>query len=138
MGMDTGADKHYRITENNEVVFEGFYDTIEGVHLKYPNGEFVELADTIKLLTKGEIDLRKYLIWDEILNHEKPDYSHIIKQLEDFTFEKAIEEGVRAKRYIKEHYDDVRKNYRYIFDPLAVLNYLLSLWRNEYYVNYSY
>lgn len=137
MGIDTGADKKYRITENKEVVFEGFYDDIEGIHFKYPNGEFVELAETLKELTKNDIDLRKYLIWDEILDYDNPDYTHIIKQLKEFTFEAALAEGTKARSYIEDNYELVKKHYTYRFDPLEVLNYLIGVWEKGYYVNYS-
>ena len=63
MGIDTGANKKYRITEENEVVFEDFYDDIEGEYLKYPNAEFVELANTLKVVSEGKINLRMHYLY---------------------------------------------------------------------------
>lgn len=140
MGIDTGADKYVEITKDGEVFFKGYYDTLEGKNLKYPNGEFVYLANTISELSKEGINVRKYLIWDEV-DYEDPSYCYerIRKQLADYTFEKAIREGEKARKFIEENYEEVKKNYRYSFrhEPLVVLDYLIDLWKKGYYVNYS-
>lgn len=75
MGIDTGADKYVEITKDGEVFFKGYYDTLEGKNLKYPNGEFVYLANTISELSKEGINVRKYLIWDEV-DYEDPSYCY--------------------------------------------------------------
>lgn len=138
MGIDTGADKKYIVTDNKEVIFKDFYDDIEGENFKYPNAEFVTLADSLKDLSDGKIDIRKYLIWDDLLDYENPDFTHIIEQLQRFTFEDAISEGEKGKKYIEDNHEKVNQHYRYIHDAMEVIEYLIGVWKKGYYINYSY
>jgi hypothetical protein len=137
MGIDTGAYRSCRLTPNNEVIFDDYFDDIEKENFKYPNGEFIELAATLNELTNGNIDLNKYLICDDIMNCENPVYTSIIKELATFSFEKALIEADKAKAYIAENFERVKEKYSYIFDPLEVLTYLIELWEKGYFVNWS-
>ena len=134
MCVDTVAYKSFSINNKGQIFCEGFYQEIENQSMKFPNAEFLELGDALKD-SGSEIDLNKFLIYDNVV-YSEPDYSLVIKQLKEFSFENALNEGTKAYAYIQENKELVKKHFRYIYDPLEVLSYLMELWREGYYVDY--
>jgi len=135
MGIATGAYQSCRINEKGEVLFERDFDSVEKELLLYPNGEFVRLADAIEEVSNGEINLRNYFFYDDV-EYENPDYTSLQKDFHTFTFDEAIKDGEEALAFIHQHKEKVQQAYRYTHDPVEVLEYLLQLWENHYYVKY--
>lgn len=137
MGVDVGAYKKYETTEYGDVVF---FDSKE--RLKYPNGEFTDLALLLMEMTGNKINLFKYLINDDIYDCDNPkeDNTRIFNHVKNLDFKDAVETGDVARCFIKNNYEDIKNRYDYSFrhDPLEVIEYLIQLWKDGYYVTYCY
>lgn len=136
MGVKTAAYKEYQITETNKTVFTEDYEEREGETLPFPNGEFIGLANALKVLTKGAIDLSQHLIWGEG-EYEGNDHLFTIHQLNKVNFEVALVEGQKAKEFIEANLLDVEVESE-IPNPQEVLEMLLLLWEEKYYVVWDY
>lgn len=93
-------------------------------------------------MTGNKINLFKYLINDDIYDCDNPkeDNTRIFNHVKNLDFKDAVETGDVARRFIKNNYEDIKNRYDHNFrhDPLEVIEYLIQLWKDGYYVTYCY
>ena len=144
MGMDTGAYK--KITLDHEGLhYEESYDKLNGRtknYFKYPNGELFKIAKHFYEVSKGDIDFRYYIKYDEIMDfYEDTRYAEKCQQfyaeLKSLDFEQVVKDLEKALAYYDAYELDFTPSYYHDETDRELVEYLLELAKQKYYILYD-
>lgn len=144
MGMDTNAYKQIRLDAEG-IQYEQDYDEVNGRTknwFKYPNGELFQIAQKFFIVSKGDIDFRYFILYDQVMDfYDSKQYLEkcqmFYAELKRLDFKKAVTDLEAALAY----YDDYELDFLpHIYTSTSdrdIVEYLLELAKQHYYVIYD-
>lgn len=144
MGMDTLAYRKVVLNEEG-LSFEESYDELNGRTknwFKYPNGELPDIARKFFEVSKGDVDFRYFVNYDKVMDcYDEPDYLEKCKvffeELQAIDFNKAVADLEQALRYYDEYELDFSPSRYRDESDRVIVEYLLELAKQRYYVIYD-
>lgn len=143
MGMDTLAYKTIRFDSKEGFVCENSFDDLNREEFKYPNSELYNIAEKFYTVSKGDIDFRNYIMYEKPYDFdiETPKYLTVSEEfyesLKDFDFEAVEKILLEALDYYEQYELDFKPDmYRHETDR-QIVEYLLELAKQRYYIFWS-
>ena len=144
MGMDTLAYKKIRFDEEG-IHYEEDYDSLNGRTknwFKYPNGELFQVAQKFYEVSRGDIDFRYFIIYDKVMDdYESKQYLETCKafyeELQSLDFDQAIADLEKALAYYDAYELDFLPHMYTSESDRDIVEYLLELAKQHYYVIYD-
>lgn len=144
MGMDTIAYKQIRLDAEG-IHYEQDYDEINGRTknwFKYPNGELFQIAQKFFIVSKGDIDFRYFILYDQVMDfYDSKQYLEkcqtFYEELQSLDFEQAVTDLKAALAYYDAYELDFLPHMVSESSDRAIVEYLLELAKQHYYVIYD-